>query len=234
MALLARLLYDLQSLDLGSDEAERTLASLKSHLGETEELRNSRETLARKEKEKKDLATRMKDRELDLEELREKIAATENTLYRGQGHSPKELASLQKEEEILKRRQGEVEDEILEVMDGMEALDQELEDLQPRLKALEARWQEEQARLRKEAEALRMGLEELRSKREALVASLDAEVVTTYEELRNYKGGVAVALVEGGICRGCGVDVPPSQQQEILRGRVVHCSNCERILYLRG
>lgn len=235
MALLARLLYDLQQLDLAIDTAERELHSLEAKLGEPEGLRHAREAWTNKQRESKDLAARLRAQELDLGELEEKISTTEATLYGGAGQTPKELASLQKEAELLRQRRGEIEEQALETMGQLEGAEKGAENLRRDYETLEATWKEEQGGLQAEIEKLNGQLAELKDKRATMVANIDPEALDTYEELRKRKGRVGVALVEAGICRGCRVDVPPSQQQEILRGQtLVHCSNCERILYLKG
>ncbi|MBI2846241.1 MAG: hypothetical protein HYX86_06830 [Chloroflexi bacterium] len=233
MALLARLLYDVQKLDLEIDAAERESQTLRGRFGETEDLRTARQASASREEERKNLAARLRSLELDLGEVEDKIKATEKALYQGEGQTPKELASLQKEDGFLRSRRGEIEEQALETMERLEEASRQAERLRQEYEKLEATWKKEQGGLQAELEKLKDQFQKLQDKRAKLVAGIHPDALDAYEELRKRKGRVAVALVEGGICKGCGVDVPPSQQNEILRGEhLVHCSNCERILYM--
>ncbi len=235
MGIRVRGLYDLQVIDLEIDEAERNLRVVESGLGESEELRSARESLAQASEWQAELRRRLRNLELDLEEAIEKRKASEKTLYSGKVKSPKELSGLEQEVQLLKRRQVEVEDETLEVMSQLETADERLERERKRLKRLEIEWGEEQAELQEKQAALSSRLSLLRERWERLQVAIDPEDLATYEDLRRRKGRQGVALVQNGICQGCGVAVSTSKVTRVLRGEeLVHCANCERILYLKG
>ena len=235
MGIRVRGLYDLQVIDLEIDEAERSLRLIESSLGESDELRSARESLDQASEWQGELRRRLRNLELDLEEVIEKRKTSEKSLYSGKVKSPKELSGLEQEVQLLKRRQVEVEDETLEVMSQLEAANERLEREKKRLERLEIRWGEEQAELKEKEATLSSRLSLLRERRESLQAAIAPEDLATYEDLRRRKGRQGVTLVQNGVCQGCGVAVSTSKVTKVLRGEeLVHCANCERILYLRG
>ena len=235
MGIRVRGLYDLQVIDLGIDEAERNLCVVESGLGESEEIHSARESLTQASELQAGLRRRLRNLELDLEGVIEKRKASEKTLYSGKVKSPKELSGLEQEVQLLKRRQVEVEDETLELMSQLETANERLDGERKRLEGLEIEWGEEQAELKEKQAALSSRLSLLRERRESLQAAIDPEDLVTYEDLRRRKGRQGVALVQNGICQGCGVAVSTSKVTRVLRGgELVHCANCERILYLKG
>ena len=91
MGIRVRGLYDLQVIDLEIDESERSLRVVESGLGESEELRSAGESLAQASDWQGELRRRLRNLDLDLEEVIEKRKASEKTLYSGKVKSPKEL-----------------------------------------------------------------------------------------------------------------------------------------------
>jgi predicted nucleic acid-binding Zn-ribbon protein len=235
MGTRVRGLYDLQAIDLEIDEVERSLRVVESGLGESEELRSARGSQAQASERQAELRRRLRNLELDLEEVIEKRKTSETTLYSGQVKSPKELTGLEQEVQLLKRRQVEVEDKALEVMSQLETANERWETEKKRLERLETEWGEEQAELKEKQAALSSRHSLLRERRESLQATIDPEDLATYEDLRRRKGRQGVALVQNEICQGCGVAVSTSKVTRVLRGEeLVHCANCERVLYLKG
>jgi predicted nucleic acid-binding Zn-ribbon protein len=52
-----------------------------------------------------------------------------------------------------------------------------------------------------------------------------------YDDLREHLGGIAVALLKRGTCKGCGVDVPTSLAGSVERGEGLNnCPICSRFL----
>jgi hypothetical protein len=76
-------------------------------------------------------------------------------------------------------------------------------------------------------------LETAAEKRAAIAAELESAVVTQYESLRANFGGVAVAKLEQGSCRGCHIKLSSVEFDRVKHlpvDAVVHCEHCGRIL----
>ena len=231
----AEKLYRLQTIDLEIDERNRRLKQVKASLAGNEELQQVRQALQKGEKKLSRQRTRLRDQELKMRSLTHKIASVEDQLYSGRIKNPKELANLQEEVQYLKRREGELEDQVLESMIEVEDSEASVTEQRERLARLEEEWQETQARLSAEQDELVNRLSQLKTKRAKLQNTIEAGDLALYEDLRRRKGGLAVALLEGELCQGCRVTLPSSKVQQARQGEILTlCGSCERILYVEG
>jgi predicted nucleic acid-binding Zn-ribbon protein len=225
-------IYRLQLTDTEIGNKRETLRSVEARLGENEQLLSARRAVHEAEEAVHRLRVRMRDSELDLEELTGKISSTEDTLYSGQVTNPKELSGMQQELDYLRRRQSGVEEETLAVMATLEGQESVLEAARAHLAEEEQRSEREQRALREEDEELRSQLADLEATRSEIVKSLAQKDISLYEGLRRQKAGQAVALIERGICQGCRVALPTSMVQKVRRGtEIVQCGTCQRIMY---
>jgi len=228
----AETLCRLQTVDLEIDERNRRLEEVKASLEGNEELRRVRQALQDGEKKLSRQRTKLRDRELEMRSLTNKIASVEDRLYSGRIKNPKELANLQGEVQYLKRRKGELEDQVLEAMIEVEESETSVTEQRERLARLKDDWQAAQARLSAEQRELINRLSQLKAERAELHRTIEAGALALYEDLRRRKGGRAVALLKGELCQGCGVTLPTSKVQQARQGEVLTlCGSCERILY---
>ena len=231
MADTAQTLYRLQLLDTELSEQQSKLREAKGSLGESAELLAARRTRAQASEELATWRARLRDLELDLQGLNDKIAKTERRLYNGRVTSPKELEALQQDYESLKRSRERLEDEVLLAMTRFDEWEKAVADATAQLTEVESKWRAEQDRLAREIEQLQDRIETLNKERATLTALLAADELALYEDLMRKKGGRAVALLVGQICQGCRVTVPTSKAQLVRRGQgLVICNNCGRIL----
>jgi predicted nucleic acid-binding Zn-ribbon protein len=223
-------LYRLQCLDSEADAKQRRLKEVEPALGESEALRQARRPVEDARAQAHRWALRQRDLELESEGLGDKISRSEQQLYSGAIKNPKELDDLQKDITSLRRRQQQLEDELLEAMIERENGESAQADAQKRLDEVQARWSVQQADLLSEREALQGRLAEIAQARAALVTEIEAEDLAVYLPLRRRKGGVAVAQALDGACSVCGVALSPSLEWQLRQGKLTCCGNCERIL----
>lgn len=165
--------------------------------------------------------------------MRSRARRDQQRLDAGTVGSPRELESLQHEIESLARRQSELEDVELEIMER-------LEEAQGRVSTLSA----ERAvvdrdlaavRARREAALARLDAEaaEASSARAALAAQLPGDLLALYEKLRAQFGGVGVAALKQRRCEGCRLEltaVDLSRIRAAAPDEVLRCEECRRIL----
>ncbi len=182
-----------------------------------------RHELARQEKRFEDEAA-----------LVEAKAASENRrLYSGEITNPKELQAIEVEIASLKRRQTELEDEAILLMEQIEPVDGELAALDDRMAALrtaQTAATEELAAAEAEADA---ELVTVLDERAALAASLDADLLATYERVQAQLRGVAVSRLVGNTCDGCHLALSAVELDRVKReppGVLVYHEECGRIL----
>lgn len=225
--------YRLQTIDTAVEESAQRVRLLESSLGESAGLLDARQELSRLENELARWRAEQEDRELEINELAERIAKDEQLLYSGRKTNPKELAGLQENIAALRRRRSAVEDKLLEAMLMVDEAQGELASHREALLGIEKSWREEQDRFIGELDDLRACRERLLAERARLLRLIPANNLALYEELRARKGGRAVVLLlKGGNCQGCGMCIPTRQAQQVRSGQeFVLCSSCGRILH---
>lgn len=230
-----RRLYDLQLLDSRHARLKAMLAGLddgSALRAQVEQARTDEQAL------RADLQARqgrLLALELELQSTAEKATKMERDLYSGRISNPKELTAMQQDIQALGRQRQRTEEEMLTLMEQIEALSQQLQTLEVGRQARERDLDEHLEEFRTQTRTLSAEIESLRKQREVATAEIDPELMRRYERLRSRKDGVAVAAVVKGICEGCHVAVPEAKLNEVLEGdRIVTCEGCGRILYAEG
>jgi predicted nucleic acid-binding Zn-ribbon protein len=170
--------------------------------------------------------------EKDVDQVRSRKDKDQARLDSGRGPA-RELEALQHELVSLNRRQNELEDAELELMEQREQAQTTADEVAQRLGALRAR-REEAERRRDEVLAQLAKDEEFRnSGRVPLVADLPADLVALYDRIRESSGGIGAALLRGGRCEGCRLELSGATRARVRAAEpdeVVRCDECRRIL----
>jgi hypothetical protein len=227
---VARQLFQLQEVDLELQANEQALTRITGQLGESQEVVTAQKEFTSESRRLEELRRQQLSAEWEIDDLTTKLAALEEKLYSGRVTNPKELANLQREVDGLKSRRSRVEDKVLEIMEQVSQAETRVAALGSGLERLEAEWRSEQQRLLAEAEQHKAAIADLKQRRQSMLAGIDSSVVSVYDEVRRRKGR-AVARVEGGSCRGCGISLSTAQLQQARGDRLVQCSSCGRILF---
>jgi hypothetical protein len=187
--------------------------------------------LENEQKRLKEIREKQHSLEWEIDDLGVKLGSDEKALYGGNVRNPKELANLQHDVENLKKRLDALEEKALAVMEEVEQVEIRVASGQKELRRLE----EEQAKLKQELtnekKELAGSLGGLKKKREFLLDGIDEETIKFYYLLKEQKR-TAVARLERGACRGCGIAVSSAWQQRARSGELVKCTSCGRILYI--
>ena len=169
--------------------------------------------------------------ERDIDQVRVRADRDRSRLDAGTGPA-KELEALQHELATLSRRQGELEDAELELMEQREGAQASLDQVAEKL-TLTREAREETERRRDTAVA---DLDKERGwksgSRAPLVADLPADLVALYEKTRE-STGMGAALLRGGRCGGCRLELSGSERSRVRSAdpdEVVRCEECRRIL----
>lgn len=134
----------------------------------------------------------------------------------------------------LKRQIDEAEREALGHVERSDVLKSEVAELMEKLEAQRAIFAEFSTNVDNELGEARAKQEDLQAKRDARMSKdLDARTLDLYDRLLLARGGEALAMLDGGICQACYMQVPPNLVVRLARGtEVIQCSSCDRILYL--
>jgi predicted nucleic acid-binding Zn-ribbon protein len=211
-------LLELQALDSGLDRLahrRRTLPELAELERLDAQLDALRDAVVRAETEVSDLGRETAKFEREIEQVRARRDRDEGRLSSGAITVAKQLQDLEHEVATLRRRQSELEDSELEVMERAETAQAELDRLlTQRGGHAEARAAAEQRRdaalVEIDAELQRTTLE-----RAEVAGSLPAELLALYTRIRASEGGVGAGEISRGRCGGCRLDLMNNEKAEI-------------------
>ncbi|SDN64980.1 hypothetical protein SAMN05216259_10565 [Actinacidiphila guanduensis] len=147
--------------------------------------------------------------------------------------SPKDLENLQRELASLAKRQSDLEDVVLEVMERREAAQERAAELAGRVESLEAKVVEAEQRKTAALEAIDAEGFSVAKDREVLAAEVPADLIKLYDKLRAQQGGVGAARLYQKRCEGCRLELNITELNELRAApadEVVRCENCRRIL----
>lgn len=180
-----------------------------------------------------DLKREQSKAEADVEQVRSRIDRDRQRLDGGMVNSPRELENLQSEVQSLQRRQSDLEEIVLDVMERREAaeasLDQAGIDRERLGEELGAVTATRDAALAELGEQFATASD----RRSKVVADLPAGLLDLYDKLRAQHGGVGAAALRQRRCQGCNLTlntvdlnaIRSAPQDEVLR-----CEECRRIL----
>jgi predicted nucleic acid-binding Zn-ribbon protein len=229
-----RRLLDLQAIDTALAQLahrRKTLPELAELDAVARELSALADERARAQVAVEDLDRDISRYEKDIEQVRTRKARDQQRLDSG-GGGVKELEALQHELATLNRRQSELEDAELELMEqreqaqaALDAVNGKLADLNERRTATETRRDEALAEIAKEVE-FKQGA------RQPLAADLPADLVTLYDKIRA-DAGLGAALLRSGRCGGCRIELYGADLGRVKAApadEVVRCEECRRIM----
>ncbi|MFV2012328.1 MULTISPECIES: zinc ribbon domain-containing protein [Micromonosporaceae] len=170
--------------------------------------------------------------ERDVDQVRARKDKDQARLTAGSGPA-RELEALQHELASLTRRQTELEDAELELMEQRETAQAALDQVTGRIDSTRQRRAEvEQTRERNLAEIA--SEEQFKtSARAPLAGDLPADLVALYDKIRENSGGLAAALMRAGRCGGCRLELSATERGRIKAAdpaEVLRCEDCRRIM----
>jgi uncharacterized protein len=225
-------LYRLQQVDSQMDQIRARLKAIRETLDNDLELRAAMDALSAAEDLHRQTSRALKESEAEVEKQSIKIERTESSLYSGSVHNPKELQDLQMDVVSLKKYLGTLEERELEAMVQAEETENELRSAREKLESVRSRLNEQNLDLTNESETLNRDLERFKAERDAITGDINAQLLKTYEGLRQHKRGLAVALISDDACSACGTTLTASQQQGARNApQLYYCPTCGRILY---
>jgi len=225
-------LYRLQQIDLQIDRLQARLHSIQEILEDDAEMRQLNEQSLAVESRCQAEQQALKQAEEDVQSQHIKIEQTQSSLYGAKYHSPKELQDLQNDVASLKRYLVVLEDRQIEAMMASETVEADLLSAQAKLSAGQAGQTEKSRGLHQEQVALRNDLERFFVERNAVASAIPPTELALYDQLRQQRRGIAVAVIGDNSCGACGSTLSLAQIQSARSsGQMTLCPSCGRILY---
>ncbi|MCK4594818.1 hypothetical protein KAU45_09980 [bacterium] len=214
---------------------QRALRKIDRRLGELPEEESAfrrraeevEERLGALEEELKAKQLEQKRLETEVDDIKERRTRHQRQLLSAKDN--REYKTLLEEIELENRRQTELEDRILELMENLEGL-------VPRVKKTRTEKEDEVTGIEKALAALSAEGEKLEGRRarlekgrDTLVGRLDATGRRIFNKLVAQRH--ICALMDGGICSSCRVEVPTQAISEARAGELRSCESCSAILF---
>ncbi len=227
-------LLDLQALDTRLSQIAHARTTL-PQLAEIADLEGKAslldDQLVRSRTELSDVQRELTKADSDVQQVRDRTTRNQQRLDSGVG-TAKDLTAIQHELVSLGRRQSDLEEVELEVMERVEAIQSDVAELErgrgeitDRLTALES---DRDARLAE----LAADEVQVSAPREELVSSVGVELLALYDKIRATSGTGAAALRQRR-CGGCQLELNPVALRDIKaapQDEVHRCEECRRIL----
>lgn len=227
------LLMRLQEMDSAIKAKAAEMSRLPAALQEMETRRNA----ARKRVEAAEAALAAaqkakRDKDNDLQAGQQKI---EKLRFRtSEIKTNKEYQALLKEIEAAQEENRKIEDEILTLMEKIEAASREAADATKMAAEEEAALNEAKRRHEELAAALDRELKEIEQRREDIASRIPSTVLLKYNRLAAGAAGLAVVVAKNESCTGCHMSIPPQVYVNVKKNdSIITCPHCGRILYYK-
>lgn len=229
-------LLELQALDSALDRLAHRRRTL-PEIAEIDRLEKAvdalRDDTVRASTEVSDLAREQKKFEDEIEQVRARRSRDEDRLSSGAISVSKQLEELQHEVATLNRRQSDLEDQELEVMERAESAQAVLDRLTSERDGLLA--SRDSAEIARDKAFVEIDDEITRTtaERAVLAQTFPEDLLKLYEKLRADNGGVGAGAIARGACGGCRLDLMQNEKAEIRAAGVedvLRHEECGRIM----
>jgi len=189
------------------------------------ELDNVREALETAQKSKRDRDRTLEEGAQKVEKLKSRTPDIKTN---------KEYTALLKEIETVEQENKTIEDDILKLMEKIDAATAEI-------KNAEGRSAQEAAAIDAERKQLEENMAKLEGElaadvraRDEIASRIDAALLAKYQKRYVAQGGRVVVEVRGESCSGCFMSIPPQIFVNVKKNaEIITCPNCQRILYFK-
>jgi len=191
-----------------------------------------RDELTALEAEESDLKREQAKAEADVEQVRSRVERDRGRLDAGQVSSPRELENLQSEIVSLGRRQSDLEEIVLDVMERREEADRRRGTLTAERGELGEQRADVGARRDTALADIGEQVDKAAGLRAGVAAEVPADLLDLYDKLRA-QHGVGAAMLRGGRCEGCHLSlnaVDLAAYRAASPDEVLRCEECGRIL----
>lgn len=225
------MLLALQKLDLESDEIRTSREAIQSHLDGVRQVRDRlREDLEQQREQLEATIQLHKEKTIEYEDLAERQKQSKTRLAKVA--NTKEYSAIEQELENYRRQAGQLEEELVQLLEAIEVTTATSEEKSAKIKALNEEVELESGRAEEQTKELDARLGELAKAREGLAKEVAKEIIRRYSFIRSRRDGLAIVSARNGSCQGCFMQLPPQLYIEIQRAETLHfCPSCQRILF---
>lgn len=147
----------------------------------------------------------------------------------------KEYQAMLKEIESAEKSRGEIETQIISLMEEMDQLSVLVKQDDETLKQAVSEYEKEKKNVEDDLIAVDSDTLIWQEKKAALQERMPADLLAKYEKVKKRNKGVGVISVWKAVCNGCHMNIPPQLYNELQRSEeLLCCPNCNRIMYFKN
>jgi predicted nucleic acid-binding Zn-ribbon protein len=191
-----------------------------------------RDSIAALDAQEGDLKRAQAKAEADVDQVRSRVDRDRQRLDAGQVSNPRELENLQSEIVSLTRRQSDLEEIVLDLMERMETAQHSNQAASAERAEIGSRRQDVMARRDVALGELAELSGKAQDRRTAVATEIPPDLIKLYEQLRT-QHGVGAAALRRGQCQGCHLSLNTVDLNTIRAAppdEVLRCEECRRIL----
>lgn len=227
-------LYELQKVDTAIEQAKVALEKLpeRTHhaqaLSDLAHVRATRDNLRREQSTMEAELADIEKKSVDIDAHRAKLERQMKTII-----APREAEALQHEMQTLAAQRNELDDRGLLLLESSASADEDVRKLvDTESRAIEVEATTAHA-LTQAAAAKSDEITVLLVRRAEVALPIAESDIATYDRLRASYKGIAVAIIQHGVCGGCHMDISVSELDIMKRlpsDQVAECPNCNRLI----
>jgi uncharacterized protein len=197
-----------------------------------EDFRVFREETEKNKRRYDEIKARHVECENKIKKINEGMIKTKERLLEVKNN--KEYQAMLKENEAAETARGDVETEIIKMLDEMDKLSGQVRKDEETIEEYRKAYEEEKKAMENDLNSLDSNYATWEQKRDDLVKKVPADLMIRYERIRNRNNGVGMISVWKGICNGCHMKLPPQLYIEVQKSaELLSCPNCSRIIYFQ-
>jgi predicted nucleic acid-binding Zn-ribbon protein len=225
-------IYALQKKDRKLIKLMREIRDIPQRKNDIEaQLSGSKKKLDTALNSRKHTEVTLKEQELEVESLNEKVIKYKNQQMEAQTNEQyrafvKEIGAVEDEIKALEEKE-------IQLMESLEAGKSIVAECEEKLGGEREGIADELGELDERATYLHEKIEGMKADRKRAASGCDTALLQKYSRILNNKKDFAVVLIEaGGHCGGCHMKLPPQVTNDARNpGKIVACNFCGRIVY---
>lgn len=179
-----------------------------------------------------ELKSRHTENENKIKKVNEGIVKTKERMLEVKNN--KEYQAMLKEIEIAESSRGEIETQIISLLDELDKLSVLVKKDGEILKQSRSKYEQEKKAMEDDLNAVDTDVANWEQKRIDLQRDVPDELLVRYERIKKRNKGVGVTSVWKAVCNGCHMNIPPQLYNELQRSDdLLSCPNCNRIMYFQ-
>lgn len=179
-----------------------------------------------------ELKAKHSEGEKKIKRIQESIGKTKERMLEVKNN--KEYQALLKEIEIAEHSKGEVESEIIVILEELDKLAGLVKEDEEKLGLARAKYEKERKDMEDALNSIDAEVLKLEQKKAEIQNNLPGDLLSRYEKIKKRGNGIAITSVWKAVCNGCHMNIPPQLYNELQRtDELLSCPNCNRIIYFR-